>query len=102
MRKREMESSLVVGTVAPPMKNIAFWIVMPTIIFFSSLMSLLYQVGIMQRIVWGVAWIMQRTMGTTGPESLSAAANIFVGQTGTPLSLSPMWGICTVLSSMRL
>ena len=85
----EMESSVVVGTVAPAMKNIAFWIVMPTIIFFSSLMSLLYQLGIMQRIVWGVAWIMQRTMGTTGPESLSAAANIFVGQTEAPLVIKP-------------
>ena len=56
--KGEMESSIVIGTVAPAMKNIAFWIVMPTIIFFSSLMSLFYQLGIMQRIVWGVAWIM--------------------------------------------
>ena len=87
--KGEMESSVVVGKVAPAMKNIAFWIVMPTIIFFSSLMSLLYQVGIMQRIVWGVAWVMQRTMGTTGPESLSAAANIFVGQTEAPLVIKP-------------
>lgn len=85
----EMESSVVVGTVSPSMKSIAFWIVLPTIIFFSSLMSLLYQVGVMQRIVWGVAWVMQRTMGTTGPESLSAAANIFVGQTEAPLVIKP-------------
>ncbi len=85
----EMEATVVIGKVAPAMKNIAFWIVMPTIIFFSSLMSLLYQVGFMQRIVWGVAWVMQRTMGTTGPESLSAAANIFVGQTEAPLVIKP-------------
>ena len=85
----EMESSVVVGKVSPGMKSIAFWIVLPTIIFFSSLMSLLYQVGVMQRIVWGVAWVMQRTMGTTGPESLSAAANIFVGQTEAPLVIKP-------------
>ncbi len=85
----EMERQILVGKVAPAMKNIAFWIVLPTIIFFSSLMSLLYQVGIMQRLVWGVAWVMQRTMGTTGPESLSAAANIFVGQTEAPLVVKP-------------
>lgn len=85
----ELESQVLVGKVAPAMKNIAFWIVLPTIIFFSSLMSLLYQVGIMQRLVWGVAWVMQRTMGTTGPESLSAAANIFVGQTEAPLVVKP-------------
>ena len=85
----DMEAGIVIGKVAPAMKNIAFWIVIPTIIFFSSLMSLLYQMGIMQRIVWGVAWVMQRTMGTTGPESLSAAANIFVGQTEAPLVVKP-------------
>lgn len=85
----DMEAGIVIGKVAPAMKNIAFWIVIPTIIFFSSLMSLLYQVGIMQRVVWGVAWVMQRTMGTTGPESLSAAANIFVGQTEAPLVVKP-------------
>lgn len=85
----EMETTVTVGKVTPSMKNIAFWIVLPTIIFFSSLMSLLYQIGVMQRIVWGVAWVMQRTMGTTGPESLSAAANIFVGQTEAPLVVKP-------------
>ena len=80
---------IVVGTVTPSMKNIAFWIVLPTIIFFSSLMSILYQLGVMQRLVFAVAWIMQRTMKTTGPESLSAAANIFVGQTEAPLVIKP-------------
>ncbi|RMG10213.1 MAG: hypothetical protein D6729_19775, partial [Deltaproteobacteria bacterium] len=55
--------------------------VLPTIIFFSSLMTVLYHLGIMQLVVKGFAWVMQRTMGTSGSETLSAAANIFVGQT---------------------
>jgi len=63
--------------------------VLPTIIFFSSLMSLLYHVGVMQVLVRGVAWVMQRTMGTSGAETLSAAGNIFVGQTEAPLLVKP-------------
>jgi hypothetical protein len=53
--------------------------VLPTIIFFSSLMTVLYHLGIMQRLVAAIAWVMQRTMGTSGAETLSAAGNIFVG-----------------------
>jgi CNT family concentrative nucleoside transporter len=63
--------------------------VLPTIIFFSSLMTLLYYVGFMQWVVRGFAWIMLRTMGTSGAESLSAAGNIFVGQTEAPLLVKP-------------
>lgn len=63
--------------------------VLPTIIFFSSLMSVLYYLGVMQRIVQVMAWVMQRTMRTSGAESLSAAANIFVGQTEAPLVIRP-------------
>jgi len=63
--------------------------VLPTIIFFSSLMALLYHLGVMQRIITGVAWIMRRTMGTSGSESLSCAANIFVGQTEAPFVIKP-------------
>lgn len=63
--------------------------VLPTIIFFSSLMSILYYTGIVQVIVQGVAWLMQKTLGTSGAESLSAAANIFVGQTEAPLVVRP-------------
>ena len=77
-----------IGRISPPVKTFAFWI-LPTIVFFSSLMSILYQVGFMQRIVWAIAWVMQRTMGTSGAESLSAAANIFVGQTEAPLIIRP-------------
>ncbi len=69
--------------------------VIPTIIFFSSLMAVLYHLGIMQRLVRGVAWLMTRTMRTSGSESLSAAANIFVGQTEAPLVVRPYIGSMT-------
>ena len=63
--------------------------VLPTIIFFSSLMAVLYHLGVMQWLVRGVAWVMQRTLRTSGAETLSAAANIFVGQTEAPLVVRP-------------
>ena len=94
LQTQEKAPQLFIGNqktsfVPPSFKNVAFWIIFPTIIFFSSLMSILYHLGIMQKVVWGIAWIMQRTMGTTGPESLSTAANIFVGQTEAPLVIRP-------------
>ncbi|HET56444.1 MAG TPA: NupC/NupG family nucleoside CNT transporter [Ignavibacteria bacterium] len=63
--------------------------VLPTIIFFASLMSILYYLGVMQRVVQGMAWIMAKLMGTSGAESLSVTANIFVGQTEAPLMIKP-------------
>ena len=68
--------------------NFAFS-VLPTIIFFSSLMTILYYLGIMQWVVRGVAWLMQRTLKTSGAETTSAAGNIFVGQTEAPLLIKP-------------
>lgn len=63
--------------------------VLPTIIFFSALSALLYYLGILQRIIKGFAWVMARTMGLTGSESLAAAANVFIGQTEAPLVIKP-------------
>lgn len=63
--------------------------VLPTIIFFACLMSIFYYLGIMQRIVQAMAWIMAKTMGISGAESLSCTANIFVGQTEAPLMIKP-------------
>lgn len=63
--------------------------ILPTIIFFASLMSVLYHLGIMQKVVQFMAWIMAKSMGTSGAESLSAAGNIFVGQTEAPLLVRP-------------
>ena len=88
------ESVTFVGRISPPVKTFAFWI-LPTIIFFSSLMAILYHLGVMQLLVRGIARAMQRTMGTSGAESLSAAGNIFVGQTEAPLLIAPFVGKMT-------
>lgn len=71
-----------------PLGSFAFG-VLPTVIVFSSLMAVLYHLGVMQWIVRAVAWGMQRTLGTSGPETLAAAANIFVGHTEAPLVVRP-------------
>jgi len=63
--------------------------VLPTIVFFSALTSLLYYLGILQKIVYGFAWILSKTMRLSGAESLAAAANVFVGQTEAPLVVKP-------------
>lgn len=63
--------------------------ILTTIIFFASLMGVLYHLGIMQWIVYGMAVIMAKTMKTSGAESLSVAANVFVGQTEAPLVVKP-------------
>ncbi|MBT8467760.1 MAG: NupC/NupG family nucleoside CNT transporter [Deltaproteobacteria bacterium] len=70
--------------------------VLPTLIFFSSLMTILYYLGVMQRLVGIFAWIMRRTMKTSGPETLSVAANTFVGQTEAPLMVAPFIGRMTM------
>lgn len=69
-------------------RSFAFGI-LPTIIFFSALMSILYHIGVMQKIVQVFAWLMRLTLGTSGAETLSAAANVFVGQTEAPLVIRP-------------
>lgn len=66
-----------------------FTMVLPTIIFFSALMSVLYHLGVMQILVKMFARVMMRFMGTSGSESLAAAANIFAGQTEAPLVIKP-------------
>lgn len=63
--------------------------VLPTIIFFSTLSTGLYYLGILQKIVYAFAWVMTKTMRLSGAESLSAAGNIFLGQTEAPLLVRP-------------
>lgn len=63
--------------------------VLPTIIFFSALMSILYYLGVMQKIISVLAKGMVKLLGTSGAETLSAVANIFVGQTEAPLVIKP-------------
>ncbi len=70
--------------------------VLPTIVFFSTLMALAYHVGLMQRVVGGIAWIMRRSMKTSGAETLSVAGNIFVGHTESPLLIRPFLGTLTM------
>ncbi|MBN8578380.1 MAG: NupC/NupG family nucleoside CNT transporter [Cytophagales bacterium] len=62
---------------------------LPTVIFFSAITAGLYYLGVLQKIVYGFAWVMARTMRLSGSESLSAAANIFMGQTEAPLLVKP-------------
>jgi concentrative nucleoside transporter, CNT family len=70
--------------------------VLPTIIFFSCFMTLLYYLKVMQWVVKAMAWAMQKTLGTSGAETLSAAANVFLGQTEAPLMIRPYLSGMTV------
>jgi len=70
--------------------------VMPTVIFFSGVIGLLYYLGVMQKIVGAIAGLMRRTMRTSGPETTSCAANIFIGQTEAPLMIKPFVGRVTL------
>jgi concentrative nucleoside transporter, CNT family len=63
--------------------------VLPVIVFFAALMGVLYHLRVMQVVVAGVAWVLRRALGISGVEALSAAANIFVGQTEAPLTIRP-------------
>ena len=76
------------GTPGHPLATFAF-AVLPTIIFISAFFALLYHIGFMQQVIRLVAWIMQRTMGTSGAESTNVAASIFMGQTEAPLTIRP-------------
>ena len=66
--------------------------VLPTIVFFSALSAILYYLGILQIIIYALAWLMSRAMRLTGAESLAAAANVFIGQTEAPLIIKPFLG----------
>jgi len=63
--------------------------VLPIIIYFASLMAVLYHVGVMQRLVVAFAWVLRRTLGVSGTEALAMASNVFVGQTEAPLCIRP-------------
>lgn len=74
------------GKIESPLMNFAVTI-LPTIIFFSALTSVLFYFGIIQKIVYGLAWVMTKIMNLSGAESLSVAGNIFLGQTESPLMI---------------
>lgn len=84
-------SKFLFGNLAMP-QTVGFifvTMVLPTIIFMSALMSVLYHIGAMQKVVEVVARVMMKVMKASGAESLAAAANIFVGQTEAPLVIKP-------------
>lgn len=81
-------SSVVTGEMHPMVMNFATW-VLPSVIFFSALTSLFYYWGILQKLVYGMAWVMKRLMNLSGAESISAAGNVFLGQTEAPLLVKP-------------
>jgi CNT family concentrative nucleoside transporter len=84
-------SSLVFGPLGDPKSamSIFAFAVLPTIIFVSAFFAILYHIGLMQQIIKVVAYVMQRTMGTSGAESTNVAASIFMGQTEAPLTIRP-------------
>ncbi|MDE1174987.1 MAG: nucleoside transporter C-terminal domain-containing protein [Edaphobacter sp.] len=84
-------SSMVFGSLGTPGNPLSIFAfaVLPTIIFVSAFFAILYHIGLMQQIIRVVAWVMQRTMGTSGAESTNVAASIFMGQTEAPLTIRP-------------
>ena len=93
--------SFQTGAVEPAMMSIAFR-VLPVIIFFSSLMAVLYHLGVMQLVIRAIASLVRRFMGTSGSETLSVTANIFVGQTEAPLVVRPFLGRMTASELMSV
>jgi CNT family concentrative nucleoside transporter len=82
----------VLGTSPPAQGSLGIFFafqVLPTIIFFASLMAIFYHLGVMQRVVQGMAWVMAKILKTSGAESLCVAANVFIGQTEAPLVIRP-------------
>jgi concentrative nucleoside transporter, CNT family len=85
-------SKFVFGSLAMDSSSTGFifaFQALPTVIFFSAVTAGLYYLGILQKIVFSFAWLMTKAMRLSGSESLSAAANIFMGQTEAPLLVKP-------------
>lgn len=79
------------GEIEMPLVNFAIKI-LPTIIFFSALTSMLFYFGIIQKVVWLLAWFMTKLLKLSGAESLSVAGNIFLGQTESPIMIKEYLG----------
>jgi CNT family concentrative nucleoside transporter len=92
LQKANAGSEMVFGTFLNDQETVGFVFfatALPTIIYISSLFAVLYYLGILQKIVLVMAKLMARTMKTSGAESLSCAANVFMGQTEAPLVIAP-------------
>jgi len=79
-------ASFSTGEIEAPLMTFAISI-LPTVIFFSALTSVLFYLGIIQRVVKGLAWLLSKLLQVSGAESLSVAGNIFLGQTESPLMI---------------
>jgi len=93
------------GTPAGTSGSLGFFFafqVLPTIIFFASFMGVLYHLGIMQRVVQGMAWVIAKFMRASGSESLCVAANTFMGQTEAPLVIRPYLSTLTQSELMTI
>lgn len=77
------------GLITEPIGFVFAFQVLPIIVFFSAVTAGLYYLGILQKVVYAIAWVMSKTMRLSGAESLSAAGNIFLGQTEAPLLVKP-------------
>jgi concentrative nucleoside transporter, CNT family len=98
-------SSFVFGDLGSNTSHMGFFFafqVLPTIIFVSAFFALLYHLGVMQLIIRGMAWGMNRLMGVSGAESLDVAASIFMGQTEAPLTVRPLLPECTKSELMTI
>ena len=78
--------SIKTGKIEPPLLNFVITI-LPTIIFFSAITSILYYLRVIQVVVFGLAWLLSKALKITGAEALSVAGNIFLGQTESPLMI---------------
>jgi CNT family concentrative nucleoside transporter len=76
-------------TVRPEASFILAFQALPLILVISALSKLLYHWGVLQRVVYGIGWVLQRSLGVTGPVGTSAAANVFVGMVEAPLLVRP-------------
>lgn len=104
LKKADAGTEFIFGPLANS-ENVGFIFavkVLPTIIYISSFFSVLYYLGILQKIVLVMAKLMVRTMNTSGAESLSCAANVFMGQTEAPLVVAPYVTTMTYSEMMTL
>ena len=94
-------SSFETGIIESPLMNFVVMI-LPTVIFFSALTSLFYYWGVLPRIVYIFAWLMKKIMRLSGPESVAAVGNIFLGQTESPLLVKPYLDKMTISEMLCL
>lgn len=89
LRSAYVGSAFLVGDLADESNFRFAFMALAIVIFFSTVTAGLYYLGILQRLVYAIAWVMSKTMRLSGAESLSAAGNIFLGQTEAPLLVRP-------------